>query len=75
MNVRNYLRATIPTDQTELTFCFFYGPNAQGPLQAATNPKKQAWILSGATGGKISKQLCHQITSYIHIGFNLTLQA
>jgi len=48
-NIQNYLRATMPAQQTVLTFCFYYGPNAEGALPAATDPTKQAWILSAAT--------------------------
>jgi len=48
-NIQNYLQATIPTEQTELTFCFYYGPNSQGSLPAATDSSEEAWIMSIAT--------------------------
>ena len=51
-NIQNYLRATIHTAQTEITFCFFYGPNDDGPLAAATDSSKEAWIMSIAVPGK-----------------------
>ena len=55
-NIANYLRTTIPRAQPELTFCFYYGPNESGPLQAATDSTKEAWLMSIAARGECEIQ-------------------
>lgn len=48
-NIQNFLLATIPKELDEMSFCFYYGPNSAGPLRAATDSSREAWLMSIAS--------------------------